>query len=255
MKRSVILLAILLVFISYSTLSIAQLSFQDACVEGSRRPCGSNIGQCQAGIRVCTNGQWGECAGNVGPSLETCDGVDNNCNSQVDEDACSPTQCADGASRPCGSNIGECEAGVRICTGGSWGECTGSIAPSQETCDGKDNNCNAVVDDACALVQEQPPEETQPPKSQAVEQDFGEAALIIQFGAVIGQPVKWKVIVKPDKKGEFRFEIPKEAENIDLIVADETLLEDGQVSMINETGTNAGNETQNSTGFGITGGA
>ncbi|MBI2044819.1 DNRLRE domain-containing protein, partial [Candidatus Pacearchaeota archaeon] len=77
----------------------------------------------------------------------------------------------------------------------------------------------------------------------------------IQFDAVLGQPVKWKVIVKPDKKGEFIVKLPKEAENIYLIVADETLLEDGQVSMINETGANAGNETQNSTGFGITGGA
>ena len=44
------------------------------------------------------------------------------------------------------SGVGECKNGVRSCTGGKWGPCTGSVGPSAEACDGKDNDCDGVTD-------------------------------------------------------------------------------------------------------------
>ncbi|MEO7327955.1 MAG: VCBS repeat-containing protein [Minicystis sp.] len=71
------------------------------------------------------------------PSAEVCDGQDNDCDGQVDEDLV----------QPCGSDVGECSAGTQKCEGGAWGACIGAVGPGVEVCDGKDNDCSGVADD------------------------------------------------------------------------------------------------------------
>ena len=75
---------------------------------------------------------------------EVCDGVnDDNCDGTVDEGC----DCTIGDSRDCGTDVGECEFGTQPCNSGKWGTCIGGQESVNETCDGKDNDCDGVNDD------------------------------------------------------------------------------------------------------------
>ena len=83
-----------------------------------------------------------------------CDGLDNDCDGAVDEEAfcpCDPgTVRACFAGKPSQRNIGACRDGLQRCGGDefpSWGPCSGTRLPSIERCDNLDNDCNGCVDD------------------------------------------------------------------------------------------------------------
>lgn len=64
-----------------------------------------------------------------------------------------PPECTAGQTRPCytGSNLtrsrGLCKDGVQSCISGRWGSCLGSILPTPERCDNKDNDCDGQTDE------------------------------------------------------------------------------------------------------------
>ena len=118
------------------------------CVDGQRRRCGSDTGECETGEEICTDGVWGDCEGDVGPMPEVCDGVDNDCDGVIDP-GCS---CTEGETRPCGPDDGACSPGVQTCTDGAWGACDGGTGPSDEVCDGVDNDCDGIVDEGCHCI-------------------------------------------------------------------------------------------------------
>lgn len=131
------------------------------CRNGDYRSCGSSLGVCKQGVQSCVNGRWGGCVGEIKPSTEICDGLDNNCNGEIDEGlncACTP-----GERITCGSNEGICKEGFTICgEDRTWGACQDEIGPIVEICGNqKDDNCNGVVDesdclDRCGLFSSSP---------------------------------------------------------------------------------------------------
>jgi len=58
------------------------------CESGETRPCGSDMGVCETGLRTCIGGKWSECIGEKKPTsnVDICgNGLDDNCDGQVDE--------------------------------------------------------------------------------------------------------------------------------------------------------------------------
>ena len=113
------------------------------CQDGERRRCGSDVGECVAGIQDCRRGEWTACVGAVAPSAEECDGLDNDCNGVVD-DLC---DCTPGQVRACGGAVGECRPGRQECVRGGWGPCEGAVLPEPEACDARDNDCDRQTDE------------------------------------------------------------------------------------------------------------
>ena len=112
--------------------------------EGDDEMCGgdcvdtdSNAAHCGGCNNACGTGsmcQDGECTTPcTDPTQEVCDGVDNNCDTIVDN----------GLSRDCSN---PCGPGTETCNNGVWENCT-APASTTEVCDGADNDCDGQIDE------------------------------------------------------------------------------------------------------------
>jgi hypothetical protein len=105
--------------------------------DGETRGCSTS---CGAGNEVCTDGYWSGCDASL-PAVERCNGVDDDCDSEIDEaliESCDDATCG---------------GGTRTCVAGEWGTCEGR-APQPEACNGLDDDCNGLVDDSVAVAPE-----------------------------------------------------------------------------------------------------
>ncbi|MBL8949010.1 MAG: hypothetical protein JNK45_37920 [Myxococcales bacterium] len=116
------------------------------CNDGEQQPCYAGpmgtqgIGLCVAGVQNCANGSWGSCEGDVVPTAEACDGLDNDCDMAADEG--NP-----GGGAACGTGLaGVCSVGHQQCNNAVL-SCVQDNQPSGEVCDGLDNDCDTGTDE------------------------------------------------------------------------------------------------------------
>ena len=153
-------------------------SDQPGCTQnGATWSC---VGACQPGVQNCVFPPPGTSMtpGNVAsltpfqpavtPTAEQCNGIDDDCNGQVD-DGIPDSPCFDGAagcvfdsSSKTWSCKGACQTGTHACDRdhGTWGVCTGEVLPKAfDYCEPMtDDNCNGVLGDGCSCA----PGESQP---------------------------------------------------------------------------------------------
>ena len=114
-----------------------------------------NTGACRNGTQSCSNGSYGACTGEQKPTTETCDGKDNDCDGQIDEDLKSckycptPKQTRTCYSGPTGTvNVGVCAMGSQTCSNqNEWSACLGEVVPKAELCNDKDDDCDGQTDE------------------------------------------------------------------------------------------------------------
>ena len=102
-------------------------------------PCGMEgaLCACHPGQKTCPaggTGVFGACTGEVGPTVEICNGIDDDCDGKIDEG----TGGAD-----CSSN---CGVGTTVCVNGTI-TCNGMPASTDDTCDGIDDDCDGQIDE------------------------------------------------------------------------------------------------------------
>lgn len=135
-------------------------SVVDVAAPVDAAPCTNGVGACaRSGFFVRNPNGVPICTVTPGlPTTETCNGLDDNCNSVTDEGC----QCTVGATESCyggperTAGVGICHGGMRTCTTADagatsavWGACVGEVRPAAiEVCTNiRDDNCNGRIDE------------------------------------------------------------------------------------------------------------
>jgi hypothetical protein len=124
------------------------------CEEGATRACGETAeGECTFGTQRCIAGVWAECVGAVAPRAESCNGADDDCDTEVDEGV-QVTFYLDAD----GDGFGAAATSVQACArpagysalSTDCDDATSAVNPAAvERCNGRDDNCAGGTDEGC----------------------------------------------------------------------------------------------------------
>ncbi len=115
------------------------------CYSGPPNTVG--VGTCAWGTQTCDGEFWGNCEGDIPPAPEICDGKDNDCDNETDEQwaigsnacgFCDNTEICDGIDNDCDGFTDE--GLVNAC-----GDCL--PVPDETDCNGMDDDCDGLTDE------------------------------------------------------------------------------------------------------------
>lgn len=131
------------------------LGMSQSCYSGPAMTSG--VGRCVAGRQTCEAGRpnaFGACVGEVLPTAESCNNIDDNCNGMVD-DGIAQSPCYSGP--PATRGVGRCRDGMSACMNGRAGACMGEVLPAVEIAGNRiDDDCDGMTDEVVVGCDTQP---------------------------------------------------------------------------------------------------